>query len=60
MGKSTFWGVCILVVGLFGLADVLTHPTGSAVAVNGLSNILVPTEQGLLGSVPTAPKAVTG
>ncbi len=42
----------LVVVGLI-VADVLLHPTGSATAFNGLSGLVVPSEQGLLGQAPS-------
>jgi hypothetical protein len=42
----------LVVVGLI-IADFLLHPQGTATAFNGISGILIPSEQGLLGSTPT-------
>ena len=41
----------LVVVGLI-VADFLLHPQGSATAFNGISGLVVPSEQGLLGGAP--------
>ena len=41
----------LVVVGLI-VADFLLHPAGSATAFNGISGLVIPSEQGLLGSTP--------
>ena len=40
-----------MIIGLV-VADFLIHPQGSATAFNGVSGIIVPSEQGLLGTNP--------
>lgn len=46
---SKFWSIATLVVGGIILADILTHPSGTQAAANGLSSIITPTEASLLG-----------
>lgn len=46
---SRFWSLAALVVGGIMLADILTHPTGTQAAANGLAGIITPTEASLLG-----------
>ena len=41
----------LVVIGLI-VADFLLHPQGSATAFNGISGLVIPSEQGLLGSTP--------
>jgi len=41
----------LVVVGIIA-ADVLTHPTGTTAAANGIVNVLKPTESSLLGVAP--------
>ena len=52
MRPTTLIGVAgLVVVGLI-IGDFLLHPQGSATAFNGISGIIVPSEQGLLGGNP--------
>lgn len=46
---SRFWSIAALVVGGIMLADILTHPSGTQAAANGLASIVTPTEAALLG-----------
>lgn len=46
---SKFWSLAALVVGGIIVADILTHPSGTQAAANGLSQIVTPTEASLLG-----------
>lgn len=46
---SKFWSIATLVVGGIIVADILTHPSGTQAAANGLSSIITPTEASLLG-----------
>jgi hypothetical protein len=48
MGSQIF-SLAALVVGGIIVADILTHPSGTAAASNGLSSILTPAESSLLG-----------
>jgi hypothetical protein len=41
----------LVIVGLI-VADFLLHPQGTATAFNGISGLIIPSEQGLLGSTP--------
>ena len=41
----------LVVIGLI-VGDFLLHPQGSATAFNGISGLVIPSEQGLLGSTP--------
>ncbi len=53
MRPTTVVGLAgLVVVGLI-VADFLLHPQGTATAFNGVSALVVPSEQGLLGSTPT-------
>lgn len=53
MRPTTLMGLAgVVVVGLI-VADFLRHPQGSATAFNGFSGLIVPSEQGLIGSTPT-------
>lgn len=53
MRPTTVIGLAgLVVVGLI-VGDFLLHPQGSATAFNGISGLIVPSEQGLLGSTPT-------
>ena len=47
-GRSIFGLAALVVVGII-LADVLTHPTGTAAASNGVANLWGPSVNGLLG-----------
>lgn len=49
MNGRTLAGIAGLVVIGIIIADVLTHPTGTAAASNGLSNLWGPSVNGLLG-----------
>lgn len=46
---AKFWSLAALVVGGIIVADILTHPTGTQAAANGLAGIITPTEASLLG-----------
>ena len=46
---SKFWSIATLVVAGIIVADILTHPSGTQAAANGLSSIITPTEASLLG-----------
>lgn len=53
MRPTTVIGLAgLVVVGLI-VGDFLLHPQGSATAFNGLTALVIPSEQGLLGSTPT-------
>lgn len=53
MRPTTIIGLAgLVVVGLI-VGDFLLHPQGSATAFNGISGLIIPSEQGLLGSTPT-------
>ena len=53
MRPTTVIGLAgLVVVGLI-VGDFLIHPQGSATAFNGLTALVIPSEQGLLGSTPT-------
>lgn len=53
MRPTTVIGLAgLVVVGLI-VGDFLLHPQGSATAFNGISGLIIPSEQGLLGSTPT-------
>jgi hypothetical protein len=49
-----------LIVGGVIVADVLSHPTGTAAASSGISGLEVPALNGLLGVSPTGGKAIGG
>lgn len=49
MRPTTFIGVVGLVIVGIIIADVLTHPSGTTAAANGLTGILDPTYNALLG-----------
>jgi hypothetical protein len=49
---SKFWALATLVVGGIMLADILTHPSGTQAATNGLASIITPSESALLGTAP--------
>lgn len=52
MRPTTVIGLAgLVVVGLI-VGDFLLHPQASATAFNGISSLVVPSEQGLLGSAP--------
>lgn len=52
MRPTTLVGLAgLVVVGLI-VGDFLLHPQGSATAFNGISGLVIPSEQGLLGSTP--------
>lgn len=53
MRPTTLIGLAGLVVLGLIVGDVLLHPKGSATAFNGVSALVIPSEQGLLGSTPT-------
>jgi len=46
---SKFFSLAALVVGGIIVADILTHPSGTAAASKGLSGITTPAINGLLG-----------
>jgi len=46
---SKFFSLATLVVGGIIVADILTHPQGTAAAAKGVSGITGPAIQGLLG-----------
>jgi len=46
---SKFFSLAALVVGGIIVADILTHPAGTAAASKGISGITTPAISGLLG-----------
>lgn len=48
MGSAVF-SLAALVVGGIIVADILTHPSGTQAASNGLASIVTPSESSLLG-----------
>ena len=50
---SKFFSLAALVVGGIIVADILTHPTGTAAASNGLNQLVSTSVGGLLGTVST-------
>lgn len=46
---AKFFALGTLVVAGIIVADILTHPSGTQTATNGLANILTPTYSALLG-----------
>lgn len=55
-----FFAIAGLVVTGIVIADILSHPSGTSAATNGLANILSPTYSALLGTVPGNPPAKNG
>lgn len=55
---SKFFSILALGVGGLMLADVLIHPTGTATAFNGASQLADPSINGLLGHTSAAPKTI--
>ncbi len=53
MRPTTVIGLAGLVVIGIIVADFLIHPQGTATAFNGVSGLIVPSEQGLLGQTPS-------
>lgn len=49
---SKFFSLAALVIGGIIIADVLLHPTGTAAAATGTTQILTPTYSALLGGAP--------
>ena len=53
MRPTTIIGIAgLVIIGLI-IGDFLLHSQGTATAFNGLSGLIVPSEQGLLGNNPT-------
>lgn len=48
MGSKIFGAFTLIILGVIA-ADVLAHPQGTAAASNGVSNILKPSYNALLG-----------
>lgn len=48
MGSKIFGVLTLVIMGVIA-ADVLAHPSGTAAASNGVSNILKPSYNALLG-----------
>lgn len=46
---AKFWSLAALVVGGLIVTDILTHPSGTQSAANGLAGIITPTEAALIG-----------
>jgi hypothetical protein len=46
---SRFFSLAALVVGGIIVADILTHPAGTAAATKGIAGVTNPAIQGLLG-----------
>ena len=46
---ARFWSLAARVVGGLIVADILTHPSGTQQAANGLASIVTPTEAALIG-----------
>lgn len=55
---SKFFSILALGVGGLMLADVLLHPTGTATAFNGASQLAIPSINGLLGKTSSVPKTI--
>ncbi|MDA8393991.1 MAG: hypothetical protein M0T72_01910 [Candidatus Dormibacteraeota bacterium] len=53
MRPTTVIGLAGLVIVGIIVADFLIHPQGTATAFNGISGLVVPSEQGLLGQAPS-------
>lgn len=58
MRPTTFIGVVGLVIVGIIVADVLTHPSGTTAAANGMATVADPTYNALLGNT-TAPSGST-
>jgi len=55
MGSSIFSLAALVVSGII-VADILTHPSGTQAATNGLASITTPAESSLLGGTNTGGK----
>ena len=49
MGSKFFAAFTLVIAGVI-VADILTHPDGTAAAANGLANVLKPTYNAVLGN----------